>query len=372
MQFNKQQQQIIDMVFGAHLISAPVGTGKTTILSQRVLSALEQGIKPEEILCLTFTNKAASEMLERVKAQIPQKEIIEKLTIKTFHGFCANLVKNEAMTLGLDNDFSIIDEEEQMQIFESILDDYPELKEKRNEKLFDLIYKHHLSEIENLIGCKTPQIELSKEEQQIKEKYFKKLADLNVLDFNELVVNTLKVLYLENSSKQKWTERYKFIQVDEFQDTHLSEYLVVKELAKVHKNITFIGDLDQTIYSWRGSDPVFIAKLFRAHFSPVQEHHLTINYRFNPYLLQAVKSFLLSFENSYTKELTTENSGGKEKTITVFNGFDFKEEISFVINELSKIRKQEPEASVVVLSRGHGLIRESVVSFEEKKNLLLR
>lgn len=366
MKFNLEQQKIIETVFGAHLISAPVGTGKTTILSERVLSALKNGIKPEEILCLTFTNKAATEMLERIKGKISQKEIFEKLTIKTFHGFCANLVKNEAKALGLSNDFSIIDEEEQMQIFESILDEYPEIKEQRNDKLFDRIYRHRLAETESLIGCSTPQTPLNREEEQIKDKYFKKLSDLNAMDFNELVVNTLKVLYLEEKLKQKWIGRYKFIQIDEFQDTHLSEYLVVKELAKVHKNITFIGDLDQTIYSWRGSNPVFIAKLFKNHFAPVFEHNLSINYRFNPYLLLAVKSFLNSFEESHTKELTTENNGGKEKCITVFRGFDFNEEISFVINELKKIRAEEPGASVAILSRGHQAIREAVVKFEEQ------
>jgi len=139
MQFNEQQQKIIDTVFGAHLISAPVGTGKTTILSERVVSALKNGIKPEEILCLTFTNKAAGEMVTRIKTKITQTEIASALTIKTFHGFCANIVKGEAKELGLNTDFTIIDEEEQMQIFENILEEYPELKEARNDKLFDKI-----------------------------------------------------------------------------------------------------------------------------------------------------------------------------------------------------------------------------------------
>ncbi len=366
MNFNQEQQKIIDTVFGAHLVCAPVGTGKTTVLAQRVLSVLKQGVKPEEILCLTFTNKAATEMLERIKSQIPEKEVWEKLTVKTFHGFCANLVKSEAEILGLSRDFSVIDEEEQMQIFESILDDYPELKQPRNDKLFDRLYRHRLAETENLIGCKTAQTPLNKEEEIIKDKYLQKLSDLNVLDFNELVVNTLKVLYLEEKSKQKWSSRYRFIQVDEFQDTHLSEYLVVKELAKVYKNIAFIGDLDQTIYSWRGSNPTFISQIFKSHFAPVTEHYLTVNYRFNPHLLLAVKSFLNSFEKTHTGELTTPNNGGKEKCITVWRGFDFNEEIGFVIEELKKIRQEEPQVSVAVLSRGHQLIREAVSKFEEK------
>jgi len=122
MEFNKEQQAIIDNVFGAFLISAPVGTGKTTILTERVAKALEVGIKPEEILCLTFTNRASEEMAERIKARIGKKEIYDEITIKTFHGFCAYFIKAESKTIGLPRDFAIFEEEEQSEVMKKILE----------------------------------------------------------------------------------------------------------------------------------------------------------------------------------------------------------------------------------------------------------
>src|SRR3989339_549557 len=148
MKFNQQQQKIIDSIFGAFLVSAPVGTGKTTVLTERVVMAMEEGIRPEEILCLTFTNRAAEEMTERIKKRINKKKVMDK----------------------------------------------------------------------------------------IGEKYLEELKMQNALDFNNLVLITMEGLYRDKKLQKKWSKRFRFIQLDEFQDTHLSEYLVVKELAKIHKS----------------------------------------------------------------------------------------------------------------------------------------
>ncbi|MFW5888438.1 MAG: UvrD-helicase domain-containing protein, partial [Patescibacteria group bacterium] len=109
MNYNEKQKQVIDNIKGAYLVSAPVGTGKTTILSERVITALNSGIKPEEILCLTFTNRAAEEMMSKVKAVIGKKEIYDLLTVKTFHGFCAYFIKSEAKRAGVNTDYVIFD-----------------------------------------------------------------------------------------------------------------------------------------------------------------------------------------------------------------------------------------------------------------------
>ena len=162
-------------------------------------------------------------------------------------------------------------------------------------------------------------------------------------------------------------EEISFIQFDEFQDTHLSEYLVVKELAKVHQNVSFIGDLDQTIYSWRGSQPVFLAKLIKKHFPAVQELCLSTNYRFNPNMLAAVKSFIGSFINPSTKELTTlKKNDTKEKAVNVFSAHNFREEISWVIEKIKDLRDREPEAKIVVISRTNNLITKTADIFAAK------
>jgi len=373
MEFNKEQQAIIDNVFGAFLISAPVGTGKTTILTERVAKALEVGIKPEEILCLTFTNRASEEMAERIKARIGKKEIYDEITIKTFHGFCAYFIKAESKTIGLPRDFAIFEEEEQSEVMKKILEKHPDIfinEEKSGREIFSLIEKIYDARLNHLlreIGCQIDEIKVDKTIEAMAEEYHQALVDQNALDFNELVLLTLKTLSQDENIKNKWAQKYRFIQLDEFQDTHLSEYLVVKELAKVHKNISFIGDLDQTIYSWRGSRPYFLAKLIKSHFSEVKELSLTTNYRFNPNILSAVKSFLASFVNPSTKELNTlKENDSKEKAINVFSAYNFREEISWVIEKIKNLRESEPEAKIAVIARANYLITKSAEVFTEK------
>ena len=180
---------------------------------------------------------------------------------------------------------------------------------------------------------------------------------------------TIKTLYSDKKLRNRWAKRYKFIQMDEFQDTHISEYLVVKELAKIHKNISFIGDLDQTIYSWRGSEPHKIAKIFKAHFAPVKEVYLKVNYRFNQNGLEAVMSFLGSFNSAQTKEmigsgLKTEKSA---RCIDVFGGTNFSEEISWAIDNIKNIKDDNPNAKIAILSRANYLINNTAEIFTQKK-----
>jgi DNA helicase-2/ATP-dependent DNA helicase PcrA len=177
----------------------------------------------------------------------------------------------------------------------------------------------------------------------------------------------LRTLYLDEKIRGKWAAKYRFVQLDEFQDTHLSEYLVVKELAKIHQNISFIGDLDQTIYTWRGSQPVFLAKLIKKHFPAVAELGLSINYRFNPNILGAVKSFLGSFMNASTKELKTlKENDTEEKAVNVFSAHNFREEISWVIEKIKNLREHEAEAKIVVISRTNNLIARTADIFAEQ------
>ncbi len=371
MEFNKLQKKIIDNIYGAYLISAPVGTGKTTVLTERIIKALESGIKAEEILCLTFTNRAAEEMAARIRKRVDKKEIFDGITIKTFHGFCAYFIKAEAKQIGIDSDFVIFDESEQYELMKSILEKYPEVivdggSKKEVSALVEKLYKYRLNKTEIEIGLDIPPVSLDGALKEINKEYIKSLREQNALDFNELVVITLKALYLDEEIKNKWSSRYKFIQLDEFQDTHLSEYLAVKELAKQHKNIAFIGDLDQTIYGWRGSEPFFITRLIKEHFKPVKEFNLEINYRFDNNILGAVKSFLGSMENSATKEISAHSaSSSAEKPVDVFAGHNFREEISWVVENIKSIKEKEPNASVAILTRANYLINAVADVFSE-------
>lgn len=373
MEFNDLQKQIINSINGAYLISAPVGTGKTTVLAERVITALDSGIKPEEILCLTFTNRAAEEMAKRINKRIGKKAISDGLTLKTFHGFCAYFIKAEAKEIGISTDFVIFDEVDQQETLKRILDNYPELTSQYSENkrgilnLIDRLYDYRIYKIKTEIGCTVKPVVLDEILIKIGDEYISALQEQNALDFNELVILTLKTLYSNEKVRNKWSKRYKFIQLDEFQDTHLSEYLVVKELAKVHKNISFTGDLDQTIYGWRGSEPYFISKLFQKHFAPVKELNLETNYRFNGSILKAVKSFLTSLQKSTTKKIISNQQETDSKCIQVFGGYNVSDEISWVIDNIKNIQISEPKAKIVVLARANYLINQVAEVFEAKK-----
>src|SRR3989339_383518 len=200
MEFNDLQKQIINSVNGAYLISAPVGTGKTTVLAERVITALNSGIKPEEILCLTFTNRAAEEMTDRINKRIGKKGISDALTLKTFHGFCAYFIKAEAKEIGIASDFVIFDEVDQKETLKRILSNYPELAsqypdDKRNLlNLIDLLYDYRIYKIETDIGCTVKPIILDKTLIRISDEYASTLREQNALDSYELVILTLKTL----------------------------------------------------------------------------------------------------------------------------------------------------------------------------------
>ncbi len=370
MKFNESQKKIIDNIYGAYLISAPVGTGKTTVLTERIAKALAAGVKGEEILCLTFTNRAAEEMAARIKERVNKKEVLDGITIKTFHGFCAYFIKAEAKRIGIDPDFVIFDESEQYELMKSVLDKHPEImiddSKKETLALIEKLYKYRLNKTEIEIGLDIPPVSLDDALKEIDREYIKLLNEQNALDFNELVIITLRALYLDKKIKNKWSGRYRLIQIDEFQDTHLSEYLAVKELAKQHKNIAFIGDLDQTIYGWRGSEPFFIAKLIKKHFEPVKEFNLEINYRFDNNILGAVKSFLGSMENAATKGISAHSAHSSEKKpVDVFAGHNLREEIGWAIENIKSIREKEPNASAAILTRANYLVNSVAEVFSE-------
>ncbi len=371
MNFNEQQQKIIDSVFGAYLISAPVGTGKTTVLAQRVISAIKAGVAPAEILCLTFTNKAAEEMKTRLRQCLADVSQSGEVVINTFHGFCAYFLKAESKALGLTADFVIMDEDEQAAVMNNLLADYPRAPIAREKRaildLLERLYRYKITQLEIAIGYQVEPVNLPAQLVELGQKYEQVLLQQNAVDFNQLVYLTLRALYLDDELKNKWSRRFKFIQLDEFQDTHLSEYLVVKQLARVHKNLALIGDLDQTIYGWRGSKPKYIAELFKTHFAPVTKLNLSINYRFNPQLLAAIKSVLQNFKQQNTKELTGASAAeGPEKCVQLFAGYNFAEEATSVVSQIKDLRAREPKATIAVLARANQPISDLAEIFAKE------
>uniref|UniRef100_B8HW82 DNA 3'-5' helicase n=1 Tax=Cyanothece sp. (strain PCC 7425 / ATCC 29141) TaxID=395961 RepID=B8HW82_CYAP4 len=295
---NQEQESIINHIQGALLVLAPVGSGKTWVLSERVLRAVNSGIPPQQILCLTFTNRAAQEMSDRLRAYLPEQA--NQLTIKTFHGLCAWMLRLEGQQAGLAADFSIYDENDCKELLKEISG---RTKPQDLQKLFAA-----------LIACKTeatpaqlapdyPAEQLFAalgEDQPLALAYQQALRERQAIDFADLVFYTRSLLYHYPQVQQRWSQRFSFIQVDEVQDTHRAEYEIVYALAKGSGNVTLIGDLDQTIYEWRGSEPETVLEQFRQDFQP-QTYSLIWNYRSTQLLLKAASDFARSFAQRHTR-----------------------------------------------------------------------
>jgi DNA helicase II / ATP-dependent DNA helicase PcrA len=368
--FNKEQENIIKNIEGAYLINAPVGTGKTTVLTERIVRAIDSGIGPDEILALTFTNRAADEMKDRIKERIEDKNDYDSLTIKTFHGFCAHFVRSECKEINVPSDFLIIDEDEQVDLAKDILTKSGNIFFEHKREILKLLndfYNYKLTLLQKSIGHKVLVKKISSEIMSFGREYEKAMIDQGFLDFNELALLTLKALVVNREINKKWSNRFKLIQLDEFQDTHLVEYLIIKELAKKHKNIAFIGDIDQTIYSFRDSRPVFISNLFKSHFEPVKELSLSINYRSSAGLIGAFMSTLANMEDSKTKNLKIGVSDSKEsKDINIFRAYNFEEEILWITETIKELKKDNPKAKIAVLNRVNKSIELIAEVFSKK------
>jgi DNA helicase-2/ATP-dependent DNA helicase PcrA len=302
---NAAQGLCIEQVVGASLIIAPAGTGKTRVLAERVLRAVAKEIaSPKNILCLTFTNRAAQEMRKVLMSQ--QRDWAKDVTIRTFHSLCTHMLRQEAGQIGLSHDFVVYDDDDCLELIGSIFE-LNKLSVKQSEK--NRIAREIFGAIcDAKIGAQTTELSTYLPSVHVAEKIFaqfpavrivpacryqQELADRNALDFGDLVYLTRTMLDNDAEIKARWSNRFHFIQVDEVQDTHTSEYEIVKALAKGSGNIAFIGDLAQTIYGWRGSNPELVLKRFREDFKPI-EHSLTENYRATRTLLKAANSFAIS------------------------------------------------------------------------------
>lgn len=365
---NPEQLKIINHINGAILVLAPVGTGKTRVLSERVVKAINSGIPAQKILCLTFTNRAAKEMSERL-ADICPKEF-RYITIKTFHSLCTSILRVEARQIGLPADFVVYDDADCLGLIKDI---FRLTKDKEAQDQFS-----------QLTDCKVKasQLQLSPNypleklfaplgigDAKLASQYQSILQERHALDFADLIFYVRSILNFYPEIQQRWKQRFDFIQVDEVQDTHLSEYEIVRCLASCTGNIAMIGDLDQTIYEWRGSEPDKFISQFKQEFQP-QEYSLTWNYRATQTLLNAASGFADSFEQRYTKISPAPNCEVGE-LIPVYAGKNELDEAKWIATQIQKLANNDPNFlynRIAVLTRNHKRI-EIITKVLEKLNV---
>lgn len=296
----------MEHIDGPLLVLAPAGSGKTTLLAWRAVKALNAGISPEGMLCLTFTNLASRQLREQVERTLPQ--YAPHIWTGTFHGFCASVLHIEAKHVGLPSDFVIYDEEDSKELLASVMRRAGmDHIGKPNDILtvFDNAKAHAQGSGLQLHGYDGRGI-TDERQRTLYLSYAQELIVRHALDFSDLIYFVRAIFEHVDSIRQKWSKRFSFIQVDEIQDTHLAEYDVIRTLASA-KNIAFFGDLDQSIYGWRGATPVEVRDRFIKDFRPVI-HSLPINYRATKLLIRTADSFASqAFSKRFTKLIPHES-----------------------------------------------------------------
>ena len=338
---NPQQRQAVTAGRGPVLVLAGPGSGKTRVLTQRVayLIAAER-VHPYQILAVTFTNKAAREMEHRVQDLLGE-EATQGMMLGTFHAICARLLRREADHLPIESNFVIFDDDDQERIVKSIIREF-----NLNDKLYRPPSVHAaISKAKNdLIGADDYPITNYRDEvvKRIYAEYQKRLIASNAVDFDDLLVYTARLLEDFPTVREKYARRFIYVLVDEFQDTNLAQYSLIKHLASVHKNVFCVGDPDQSVYRWRGADWRNVQR-FETDYPEAQVILLEQNYRSRQNILDAAMSVIDRAQHRRKKKLFTERGTGEK--IFFYEAPDDYAEASFVVDTIAQLvasRQHEP------------------------------
>ncbi len=327
---NPPQREAVTTTEGPLLILAGAGSGKTRVLTHRIAYLIEEkGVSPYRILALTFTNKAAKEMRERVDALVETDA--RSIWVATFHGFCARLLSMEIDRLGYGKTFIIYDEQDQQSLIGHIIKDM-NLNDKVFSKrmlagIFSNAKNHSLSPLAFLreTGQPTQVLEAFK-------LYEKRLKDANALDFDDLLLLSIRLFEENPDVLEKWRERFRYILVDEYQDTNLAQYHIVNLLAKKHRNLCVVGDDDQSIYAWRGADIRNILE-FEKDFEGCKVIRLEQNYRSTERILDAANAVIQNNKGRKEKKLWTADKGGEP--IDVHEATDERDEAYYICSRIA-------------------------------------
>jgi DNA helicase II / ATP-dependent DNA helicase PcrA len=323
---NPQQLEAVNATRGPVLILAGAGTGKTRVITARIAYLLSEGIPASSLLAVTFTNKAANEMRNRVGA-LPENVKGSKLTICTFHSLCVRILRQDIEKLGYKTNFSIYDESDQLGLIRKILTRLA----AATEKLDPHQVKNFISKAKNQ-GRKV-QLGDQTLESAVFLRYQEALKTFNAVDFDDLLILAVQLLEEFPEVRNKWANRFKFIMVDEFQDTNRLQLDLVRHLAETHQNVCVVGDDDQSIYGWRGAEIANILE-FERYFPKPKIVKLEQNYRSTNAILGAANSIIRHNPRRRPKALWCENGDGQP--IRLVQVPDDREEANYVVGEIQK------------------------------------
>ena len=377
---NPEQKDAVLHRDGPLLILAGAGSGKTRVITFRIAYLIGDGhASPDEVLAVTFTNKASQEMRERVESLIGSTA--EGVWLSTFHALCARLLRREAPKIGLSRDFVIYDSSDQVAVVKQAQRELG-IDEKLVPPRMALARisqaKNRMEGPDSLRGGWN-----IREEQTAKiyERYLVALDDANALDFDDLLLKTVELFEKSEQVREFYARKFKYVMVDEYQDTNRPQYLLIRRLAAVHRNIAVVGDPDQSIYKWRGADLRNILD-FEHDFPDAYVVRLEQNYRSTQTILDAASAVISQNRNRKDKRLWTDRKGGSR--IVYFRGNDELEEADFITRSLKQYRSGDVDALMAVLYRTNAqsravedsLMRENIpykiiggVRFYERKEI---
>ena len=332
---NPEQRQAVETTEGPLLVLSGAGTGKTKVLTTRLAYILSKHLAaPWECLVVTFTNRAAKEMKERVFNMIG--DVASNVWLGTFHSICVKILRNHAELVGLHSNFTILGEDDQKRLIKQVCEaNAIDTKKYPPQSVLEKIslWKDKGLSVEK-IGSDFKENILTK----IYKLYQSRLVELNCVDFGDIILYTLQILMSHTDIAAKYQSRFKYIMVDEYQDTNISQYLLIRLLSQQHRNLCCVGDDDQSIYSWRGAEIENILR-FSKDFQDAKIIRLERNYRSTAHILAAASALISHNSSRLGKNLkVAENSpaqkvdNAKIKIVSTYSGDD---EASFVADEIA-------------------------------------
>ncbi len=337
---NPAQKEAVEAINGPILILAGPGSGKTRVITHRVAYLIKVvGVSPRRIMAVTFTNKAAREMEERLEKLA--STAVQSLTLGTFHAICARILRQDGKALGIDSKFSIYDDDDQISLIKRSLQDLALDPKQFAPRALQSVISNAKSQMLGPTDL-TGKSYFEEVTRRVYERYQQKLMDSSALDFDDLLMKTVVLFRNNKEILEKYQARYMHIQVDEFQDTNLVQYELVKLLAGKYRNICVVGDPDQSIYSWRAADIRNILN-FEKDFPDAKVILLEQNYRSTQLILDAATHVISANKQRKPKDLWTQNEKGLPPQ--VIETYSEEDEAQWVVNEIDRmVRSKEIKA----------------------------
>jgi len=335
---NPAQREAVEAIKGPVLILAGPGSGKTKVITHRVAYLVKLcGVSPHHIMAVTFTNKAAREMSERLEQLLGQTA--EALSLGTFHAICARILRREGKAIGLDSSFVIYDEDDQLSLIKQVLEELNlDPKQYAPRALRSAIGAAKSRLISP--GGYAQRVSSYFEEivHRVYQRYQQLLSQSRAVDFDDLLMKTVQLFQDHPQILSRYQSKYVHILVDEFQDTNIVQYMLMKHLAGKYRNLCVVGDPDQSIYSWRFADLRNILS-FEKDYPEAKVVFLEQNYRSTKTILEVASDVISANVQRKPKELWTENEDGTP--VTIIESYNAEEEAQSVVNEIEKLTVQE-------------------------------